>query len=174
MSTSFFLGPMAQSYGTLTALNVMGGMGNGLSSGLLMTIGGDLAPEDSRAQFLAIYRVFCDCGVMMGPLASGVLTEKLSVRGGFWAISLIALIAAVWMVLLVPETHRPAGDKSSRSAGSAAKKSAAKEKKQKSKKQKSKRVVKVKGGGSKNRTAYAAVQHESNPMLGETTTLEDL
>jgi MFS family permease len=172
MSASFLLGPLANSYATLTAVNVLGGMGNGLSSGLLMTIGGDLAPDDARAQFLAIYRVFCDSGVMLGPLASGLLTDELEVKWAFWTISMIAAIAALWMVLLVPETHRSEqAGKSGSTSSSSGKKPAVNT----HKKQKSKRVVKVKGGkGKSGRAAYSAVQHEASPVPGEVSTLADM
>ena len=50
-----------------------------LHSGLVMTIGADLAPDDCRSAFLALYRSMSDAGVLLGPLAGGVITDYTSI-----------------------------------------------------------------------------------------------
>ena len=44
------------------------GMGSGLGSGLVMTLGTDLAPQDpaERGHFLALFRVITDSGILLG------------------------------------------------------------------------------------------------------------
>lgn len=44
------------------------GLGNGFGSGIVMTLGADLTPTESRASFLAVWRVISDGGTTAGPL----------------------------------------------------------------------------------------------------------
>ena len=48
------------------------GAGNGLSSGLVMTLGSDIAPahKQQRSHFLAIYKTLADFGSFLGAVVS--------------------------------------------------------------------------------------------------------
>ena len=85
-------------------------MGNGLSSGLIMSLGGDLSPSGGhdRAKFLALYRNFADSGMLLGPWVSGILADYFSVLVGFEVLAGVALTGALWMAFVIPETHAPA------------------------------------------------------------------
>src|SRR5690606_5505342 len=72
-STSVFalgalLLPLAHGPVAVGAVSVVLGAANGLSNGLLMTLGADLAPPGGRVAFLGLWRVAHALGVLSGPL----------------------------------------------------------------------------------------------------------
>jgi len=53
---------------------IAAGVANGLSTGIVMTLGADHAPEDKRAEFLGFWRLITDFGNVSGPmLISGMI-----------------------------------------------------------------------------------------------------
>jgi oligoribonuclease (3'-5' exoribonuclease)/MFS family permease len=60
------------------------GLGNGISAGVVMTLGADAAPAADRAQFMAGWRVCNDFGASAGPLVDqrGELGRSARCRGG--------------------------------------------------------------------------------------------
>ncbi len=66
--------PLAHSFGSLTAVAVVLGLGNGIGAGLVMTLGADAAPPDARMQFLGGWRLMADLGNASGPALIGVIT----------------------------------------------------------------------------------------------------
>lgn len=102
----------------LTIASAGCGMGNGLSSGLIMSLGGDISPSggQDRAKFLALYRSFADSGLLLGPWVSGTLADLFSVNVGFQVLAGVALVGAFWMAFVIPETHAPEMDAQRRSS----------------------------------------------------------
>jgi hypothetical protein len=47
------------------------GIGNGFGNGVIMTLGADVAPSATRAEFLAAWRLTHDAGMFLGPFAVG-------------------------------------------------------------------------------------------------------
>lgn len=89
---------------TLTGLAVVAmvmGFGNGIGSGILMTLGADVAPPEHRAQFLGVWRVLQDSGAAAGPLvvsavaAAGSLAAGIATMGGAGLLAAGALAASV-------------------------------------------------------------------------------
>lgn len=78
------------------------GVGNGLSSGILMTLGADTAPQHDPAPYLGSWRTLCDAGGASTPLlVSGVAAvASLSVAAG--VIGVIGLIGALGFLRFVP------------------------------------------------------------------------
>src|SRR5207249_1683042 len=58
----------------LGAVAVLMGVGNGLSNGLIMTLGADAAPREGRAEFLGAWRLCHDTGMLTGPLLISAVT----------------------------------------------------------------------------------------------------
>ena len=54
------------------------GVGNGLSSGILLTLGADVAPRDDPAPFLGSWRTLTDAGGAITPLIVSGLTAAFS------------------------------------------------------------------------------------------------
>jgi MFS family permease len=90
---------------TLTGVAVVAmvmGFGNGIGSGILMTLGADVAPPDSRAQFLGVWRVFQDSGAAAGPLVVSAVAAAGSLAAGIVTMGAAGLVAAGALGLWVP------------------------------------------------------------------------
>jgi MFS family permease len=90
---------------TLTGVAVVAmvmGLGNGIGSGILMTLGADVAPPDSRAQFLGVWRVFQDSGAAAGPLVVSAVAAAGSLAAGIVTMGAAGLVAAGALGLWVP------------------------------------------------------------------------
>ena len=59
--------PLTQGAGTLLLAAMALGVGNGIGSGLIMTLGADHSPRHGRAQFLGVWRLMSDIGGSFGP-----------------------------------------------------------------------------------------------------------
>lgn len=88
MSTALILMPLTTSFLTFLLVTMLLGLGNGLGSGLVMTIGADSSPTHARPQFLGMWRLMTDMGSCGGPLlvssiaaATGLATGILTVAG---------------------------------------------------------------------------------------------
>jgi len=100
--------PLTHHLWSLTLVAILLGLGNGISSGLNMTLGADLAPATGRAQFLGVWRVFGDIGTAGGPLAIAAVTGLLTLGGAAVTCGAIGLLAAAMIHRLVPETKQRA------------------------------------------------------------------
>jgi hypothetical protein len=82
------------------------GVGNGLSSGILLTLGADIAPPADPAPFLGSWRTLTDAGGAAAPLVVSAVTAVASLPAGTAAIGLVALLGAAgfarWVPRLVP------------------------------------------------------------------------
>lgn len=76
---------------------------NALGSGLVLTIGADLAPERSRNEFLAVYRLLLDGGIATAAPAISILTIAVGLSAGLFALSGLALIGAYLMNHYLPK-----------------------------------------------------------------------
>ncbi|KQP71632.1 MFS transporter [Microbacterium sp. Leaf288] len=85
------------------------GVGNGLSSGILLTLGADVAPKADPAPFLGSWRTLTDAGGAVAPLlVSGIAAvASLSVAAGIMgAIGLVGALAFVrWVPRHVPRAR---------------------------------------------------------------------
>lgn len=82
------------------------GVGNGLSSGILLTLGADVAPASDPAPFLGSWRTLTDAGGALSPLlVSGITAAaSLSIATGFvGAVGLLGALAFLrWVPRFVP------------------------------------------------------------------------
>jgi MFS family permease len=83
------------------------GIGNGLSSGALLTLGSDLAPSDSPGPFLAAIAVIQDVGKIIGPLVVGFVGSAASLSAASVALAGLMVVVIVWLVAVLGETSRP-------------------------------------------------------------------
>ncbi|GGU10827.1 MFS transporter [Nocardioides albus] len=89
--------PLTDSALTLGAVMALIAVGNGLGSGIVMTLGADAAPADGRAQFLGGWRLCGDIGGTGGPLLVSGLAAVFSIAAAPVAIGLFSLVGAVWV-----------------------------------------------------------------------------
>ncbi|WP_309068415.1 MFS transporter [Microbacterium sp.] len=78
------------------------GVGNGLSSGILLTLGADVAPKDNPAAFLGAWRTITDAGGALSPLVVSGLTAVASLSVAAGGIGLVGLLGALAFVRWVP------------------------------------------------------------------------
>jgi len=67
-------------------------LANALGSGIVLTLGADLAPTDARSEFLAAYRLLIDGGVAVTPVLLSTLTVAITLPGavlGFAGLSFV-------------------------------------------------------------------------------------
>jgi MFS family permease len=105
MALGIGLVPFATSFATLTAAGVVIGLGNGLGSGSMMTLGADLAPEGATGEFLGIWRLIGDLGMVIGPLVVGLIAGALSLNGSAYALAGAGIAASLTLAFLVEETR---------------------------------------------------------------------
>lgn len=83
------------------------GVGNGFSSGLVMTISTDLAPEDNRGAFLSLFRLAADAGSILGPDVSGLVSQQVSLFVACLSQAGLAVLCLAFVVLVLPESLKP-------------------------------------------------------------------
>ncbi len=86
-------------YGTLAAVL---GVGNGLSSGILLTFGADLAPERDPAAFLGSWRTLTDAGGATAPVVVSAVTAVASLSLATGLMGVVALLGAAGFVRWTP------------------------------------------------------------------------
>lgn len=105
MAIGIGLVPLADSFVTLSAAGIVIGLGNGLGSGSMMTLGADLAPEGATGEFLGIWRLIGDVGMVVGPLVVGFIASALSLDGSAYALAAAGIAASLTLAFLVQETR---------------------------------------------------------------------
>ena len=85
------------------------GLGNGLGSGTMMTLGADLAPRQAVGEFLGVWRLIGDGGAMGGPVLVGAVADVVSLPLATLAIAAVGAGAAFTFAFGVPETLRRSG-----------------------------------------------------------------
>ncbi len=78
------------------------GVGNGLSSGILLTLGADVAPKSEPAAFLGSWRTLTDAGGALAPLLLTALTAVASLSVATGAMGVVGLLGAAAFIRWVP------------------------------------------------------------------------
>ena len=103
---SLALIPLVQSFAGLALIAALVGLGNGLSSGTMLTLGADLAPPDSRGEFLGMWRLIGDTGGTVGPIVGGAIAGWLALPIAAVVMGSSGLLSSLIFATLVPETNR--------------------------------------------------------------------
>jgi MFS family permease len=98
--------PLTHGFAALMAVALVLGIGNGLGSGIVMTLGADRSPSTGRAPFLAVWRLFCDAGTASGPLLCAAAASVLTLRAAGPVLGLAGL-AGGFVVVLFMRDPRP-------------------------------------------------------------------
>ena len=104
MSLGLAVMPLTDGAWTLALVAMLLGAGNGLSSGVVMTLGADFAPPGARVPFLGVWRVLSDLGTAGGPLVVAAATAAITLGGAAVAVGALGLLAAAFVQRFVPET----------------------------------------------------------------------
>ena len=89
--------PLATTAATVAAVMGLIAVGNGLGSGIVMTLGADTAPVEGRAQFLGGWRLCGDIGVSGGPVLVSVLAAVAPLAVASVVMGLLAAAGTVWV-----------------------------------------------------------------------------
>ena len=103
LAAGLALAGAASSAWMLVLASALLGIGNGLSSGLVQTVGQDAAPARARSRFIGLYKVCSDAGTFIGPLVVGIVTDTASLAVAAYSVSLLTVGAAVWYAVAGPD-----------------------------------------------------------------------
>jgi MFS family permease len=106
LALGLILLPLAGTTRSLIGVGLLLGFGNGIGSGVIMTLGSDLAPAAGRAQFLGAWRLVGDLGTAAGPLLIAALGAMASLGAGSVVIGVLGLAGVPFFAYAVPETYR--------------------------------------------------------------------
>jgi MFS family permease len=99
MGISFLLMPATHGAVTLAFTAMIMGFGNGIGSGIVMTLAADISPEAGRPTFLGIWRELADAGSGAGPVILSVVTAVAGLAAGIVVSGSVgfAAAAALWI-----------------------------------------------------------------------------
>jgi len=107
MGIALLLIPLTGSFVGLLLAALLIGFGNGISSGLVMTLGADFSPDRGRGQFLGLWRFMADAGSTGGPVLLSGVTALVSLGAGISATGVLGFGAAAVFAVVIPRLrHR--------------------------------------------------------------------
>jgi MFS family permease len=108
LGISFVVMAFTHAASTLALTAVIMGFGNGIGSGIVMTLAADTSPEIGRPKFLGLWRELSDAGQGTGPLILSAVTAAAGLAVGITVIGLAGFAAAAAMWRFIPRPPRPA------------------------------------------------------------------
>ncbi|MCC2597083.1 MFS transporter [Pusillimonas sp. MFBS29] len=94
LAAAFLAIPWATALVPFVLVCLVMGLGNGIGSGIVMTLGADGAPVNGRNEFLGIWRLITDAGTSAGPFVLAGLTAAVSLGAGIGFTGVFGLLAA--------------------------------------------------------------------------------
>ena len=92
------------------AFAMMLGVGNGLSSGILLTLGADTAPQHDPAPYLGSWRMMTDGGATVAPLIITAITAGASLPFAAAAMGVLGIFGSIGFARYIPRfLPRPDG-----------------------------------------------------------------
>jgi MFS family permease len=96
--------PITGGFPGLLLVSLLVGIGNGLGSGIILTLGADLSPRASAGEFLALWHLIGDAGSVSGPLLIGIIAQSFGLQFAPLLIAVSGIAGAWLMVFRVTET----------------------------------------------------------------------
>lgn len=96
----------ADDYTSLLIGGLVAGFGNGLGSGINMTLASDYSPEHGRADFIGVWRLITDSGAALSPFILGAVASIVSLAATGMVGGALGLLGAVVMGTLASEPLR--------------------------------------------------------------------
>lgn len=109
--------PLTSTAGQMILVAMLIGLGNGLGSGILMTVGADVAPADARPQFLGLWRLMQDSGLAIGPLLLSAGAALGSLAAGVLVTASMGPLASAALARWLPQFSAQASRRTRRHAG---------------------------------------------------------
>jgi hypothetical protein len=102
LGLGFLLLPLTTGATSVGLVAALMGLGNGISSGIVLTLGADASPPQDRAQFLGGWRVCSDLGNAAGPLVISGVSAFAPLAAAAVTMGLLTWAGAGWLVKWVP------------------------------------------------------------------------
>ena len=102
MGVSFVLMPLTHGAVTLALTAMLMGFGNGIGSGIVMTLGADISPAIGRPTFLGIWRELADAGAGVGPVLLSAVTAIAGLGSGIVTSGVVGFAAAAALWAWIP------------------------------------------------------------------------
>jgi len=94
--------PLTTTLVGIGAVAVLMGVGSGLGSGVVMTLGADVAPVLGRAQFLGAWRLVSLVGLNGGPLLVSAVATAAGLAAACVAVGCLVVVGGLWLARWVP------------------------------------------------------------------------
>ena len=94
--------PLAHSFAAVAVVSTVMGVGNGLGSGIVQTLGADAAPVAGRAQFLSVWRFLSLLGQNGAPLLVSGVTLLAGLGPACVVLGVLVLGGAPWLARWLP------------------------------------------------------------------------
>ena len=102
LGLGFLLLPLTSEATTVGLVAALMGLGNGISSGVVLTLGADASPPQDRAQFLGGWRLCSDLGNAAGPLLISAVSALATLAAAAVTMGLITWAGSAWLIKWVP------------------------------------------------------------------------
>lgn len=102
MGAALLMMPLTSTMPALLLVSLLLGFGNGIGSGVVMTLGADHSPVRGRAQFFGVWRVLSDLGATGGPMLLSAIAAVASLAAGIVATGLLALLGGALLWRWIP------------------------------------------------------------------------
>jgi MFS family permease len=110
MGLALILVPFTVGTTSLLVAAVLIGFGNGIGSGMIMTLGSDYSPPVGRTKFLGVWRLMADAGSSGGPALLSSVTALATLSAGIWVVGGLGLAGAIVLGYFIPRVRPEAGD----------------------------------------------------------------
>lgn len=97
---------MADTVAVAVVAGIVMGIGNGLSSGTMLTLSTDMAPPDEPGPFIAGFHTLSGIGHIVGPLIVGWVADTIGLSASAFVLALVLLAGVLWIALVIGETSR--------------------------------------------------------------------
>jgi MFS family permease len=102
LGLGFVLLPLTSTALGVGAVAALMGLGNGISAGIVLTLGADTAPVHGRAQYLGGWRLFADLGNTLGPFLLSAVTAFATLAAASLTIGGVTWLGCAWLAKWVP------------------------------------------------------------------------
>ncbi|PRY53450.1 putative MFS family arabinose efflux permease [Glycomyces artemisiae] len=106
MGIGFLVLPLADTAVLVGVVACVMGLGNGVSSGIVLTLGSDVAPDLGRRQFLGAWRLCADLGNVAGPGLISLVSLAFPLGAAAVALGVISWFGVGWLAKWVPVYDR--------------------------------------------------------------------
>jgi MFS family permease len=103
LGLGFLLLPLTTGPTSVGLVAALMGLGNGISAGIVLTLGADASPPEDRAQFLGGWRVCSDLGNAAGPLVISAVTAVASLAAAAVTMGVLTWAGSGWLIKWVPK-----------------------------------------------------------------------